>query len=332
MPANAEAAAPAPASPPTQDKAGNTALHLAARYRRPEAVALLLQTAATSASSGVVDAAGDAAAADGEGGTAGAAQPARALARVRNKAGQVALHCAALGGCAASAEALHGAAPGCAALRDKQGLTPAEVGARRGHAALAAQLGQQAQQAQRQQPVMMAAESGRTLIVAPPQCLGHVTCPDPIRRGGPDPPPENVDRLRVLTTPGVLRPLRWARFTRAQLRSNDNMRQLGSAAQWKPLLALGSSGLLPWGWIPQARMLPLMHPARPCPATRARLSSLRPCPVRCRHCASGEAALARAALTLRFRLGLRLCLGCAAPRRRQRHAALRGIRGRAALG
>lgn len=46
-----------------------------------------------------------------------------------------------------------------------------------------------------------------TLLIAPYECLLHRTAPEPITRDGPDPPPENVNRLHVLTRPatGVLR-------------------------------------------------------------------------------------------------------------------------------
>lgn len=43
-----------------------------------------------------------------------------------------------------------------------------------------------------------------TLVVAPAECFGHRTCPEPIVRDGPDIPPENVNRLKVLTDPGSL--------------------------------------------------------------------------------------------------------------------------------
>ena len=128
--------------------------------------------------------------------------PLKALLKVRNKAGQTALHAAALGGCSACAAALLvRAAPGYASGKDKQGLTPAQLAAKRGHAALAAQLAGAlpAVAASGQQ----AAQQRSTLLVAPPHCLRHLTCPEPIVRGGQDPPPENVNRLRVLTTQGV---------------------------------------------------------------------------------------------------------------------------------
>ncbi len=45
--------------------------------------------------------------------------------------------------------------------------------------------------------------STRTRIFAPAECRQHLTATEPIRRGGPQPPPENVNRLRVLTNEGV---------------------------------------------------------------------------------------------------------------------------------
>lgn len=44
---------------------------------------------------------------------------------------------------------------------------------------------------------------GGTLVIAPEECLAHRTAPEPIVRGGPDAPPENVNRLHVLTHPGA---------------------------------------------------------------------------------------------------------------------------------
>lgn len=41
-----------------------------------------------------------------------------------------------------------------------------------------------------------------TLLVAPDECYSHRTCPEPITRSGEEPPPENVNRLKVLTHPG----------------------------------------------------------------------------------------------------------------------------------
>ena len=41
-----------------------------------------------------------------------------------------------------------------------------------------------------------------TLILAPRDCQGHLTCPAPITRTS-DAPPENTGRLTVLTDPGV---------------------------------------------------------------------------------------------------------------------------------
>ena len=41
-----------------------------------------------------------------------------------------------------------------------------------------------------------------TLLVAPPACLEHRTYAEPYVRGDSDVPPENVERLRILTQPG----------------------------------------------------------------------------------------------------------------------------------
>ena len=48
-----------------------------------------------------------------------------------------------------------------------------------------------------------AAKAGPTLLLAPEECHLHHTCVLPIVRGGEEPPPENVDRLHVLTDPGA---------------------------------------------------------------------------------------------------------------------------------
>lgn len=41
-----------------------------------------------------------------------------------------------------------------------------------------------------------------TLLVAPDECHLHNTCPFPILRGSRPPPPENINRLHVLTDSG----------------------------------------------------------------------------------------------------------------------------------
>ena len=41
-----------------------------------------------------------------------------------------------------------------------------------------------------------------TLLIAPEECNMHHTCVLPMERGGREAPPENVDRLHVLTGPG----------------------------------------------------------------------------------------------------------------------------------
>ena len=42
-----------------------------------------------------------------------------------------------------------------------------------------------------------------TLIVAPTESHNHRTCPEPITRSGSEVPSENVNRLKVLTDPGM---------------------------------------------------------------------------------------------------------------------------------
>ena len=145
-----------------QDKQGCTALHLAARQGHMRSVQQLL-----------------AAAGDGEGAAA-------ALCKTKNKAGQNALHLAATVGCAVCAAMLAEVAPDAAAAKSKLGLTPADVAARRRHAELAAALreGKVAEHLaalpKGQGPP--AGPMQRTLLVAPPECLFHHTCPAPITR------------------------------------------------------------------------------------------------------------------------------------------------------
>jgi hypothetical protein len=173
-----------------QDKHGCTALHLAARQGHTGAAGLLLDDARQQRGS----------------------EAAAALARSRNKAGQSALHLAALAGSAAVAALLAAAAPDAAAAKTKLGLAPAALADKRRHAALAVALrGDRPAQALQQ---LTEAEAGsrkaapppaqRTLLVAPPECLFHFTCPAPITRETSDSaPPENVERLSVLTKPGA---------------------------------------------------------------------------------------------------------------------------------
>lgn len=151
-----------------QDKQGCTPLHLAARLGHIPSADLLLESAAASLS---------------EEGRPGAADAVAALVKTKNKAGQSAVHMAALAGSASCAALLVGAAPEAAHARSKLGLTPADLAARRHHAELAAAL-------RSKQPAAALAglqkgpqaQGPRTLLVAPPECLFHFTCPAPITR------------------------------------------------------------------------------------------------------------------------------------------------------
>ncbi|PSC72014.1 histone deacetylase [Micractinium conductrix] len=188
--AGGDGVAPAPAAPAEedgnvppplevfQDKHGCTALHLAARQGHTAASRLLLEAAAS-----------------GDG--------APALARTKNKAGQTALHLAALAGSAPCAALLAAAAPQAAAARTKLALTAADLAERRRHAALAAALRAADPAAALAALPPTEQDQPRTLLVAPPECLCHYTCPAPITRAiAAEAPPENMERLTVLTQPG----------------------------------------------------------------------------------------------------------------------------------
>lgn len=151
-----------------QDKHGCTALHLAAREGHVASVQLLLKAASAT-----------------QGGEALGA--AAALAKTKNKAGQNALHMAALVGSVTVASLLAAAAPEAAQARSKLSLTPADLAERRRHAALAAALRDTAPAAALASlaavPADVAApKQPRTLLVAPPECQIHYTCPAPITR------------------------------------------------------------------------------------------------------------------------------------------------------
>jgi hypothetical protein len=176
---------PPPALVELPDTHGDLALHLAARGDHVDVVAALVN-------------------ARGDGWDGGAP----AVAAATNKARDTPLHAAAARGAAAAAAALLAAAPGAAGAANKHGFTPAALAARRGHAALAKLLAPEG--APRVAPAGLPpgapplAPPGRpTLLLAPPECLAHYTSPQPVPRGGPEPPPENTQRLRVLTEVGI---------------------------------------------------------------------------------------------------------------------------------
>lgn len=170
---------------------GLNAWHCAARNNKAAVLPVLLEAAAAAAASET-----DAAAAGDN--------PILA----KNKDGYTPLALAAYHGAAAAAELLLKAHPPAAGQQDRHGFNPATLAARRGFAGLAAQLQAAAEAAGisgaavvKAAPAGPAADRRPTLIVAPPQCEKHLTCPDPLPRGIP-PPPENVERLRVLVEPG----------------------------------------------------------------------------------------------------------------------------------
>ncbi|KAG2494726.1 hypothetical protein HYH03_007240 [Edaphochlamys debaryana] len=164
-----------------------------------------------------------------------------ALLRIKTKTeGHTALHVAAAAGRARTAAALlEAAGAGAAALlalADKKGRTAADLARRRGFKALAAALAAAAKQGPFQPPPppsgtppgvdASACEgadgqaTGTTALLAPEDCLLHRTAPEPILRSAAEPPPENVNRLHVLTRPvsGILHN---AEFSGLRWRTSD---------------------------------------------------------------------------------------------------------------
>jgi Histone deacetylase domain/Ankyrin repeats (3 copies) len=198
----------------SQDKQGNTAVHLAARHRHPQCLALLLEHCDSK------------------------------VALAKNKVGQLPIHLAALSGCWSSFELLHHAAPASLSVCDRRGITPGGWAEKRGHkvaaspwcsvfartvrrlcAAVMSAVAIEAGRAAAESNLMclgldqaMAAALARegpfvrddaevvaptkTLLVAPHACFEHHTAPEPVDASLDHPPPENVNRLRVLTEPG----------------------------------------------------------------------------------------------------------------------------------
>ncbi|KAK9916049.1 hypothetical protein WJX75_007812 [Coccomyxa subellipsoidea] len=153
-----------------KDKQGNTALHLGARSRCPELLSVLLQ---------------------GEG---------SAAAHLKNNDGQLPLHLASKSGSVEAVKALLQAQPSTVTAKDLRGFTAQEWAAKRGHQGVIAAFSNAECNGHK--------DSGLpTLLVAPDECHMHNTCPFPIVRGSRPPPPENINRLHVLTDSelGILR-------------------------------------------------------------------------------------------------------------------------------
>ena len=158
------------------DKQGNSAAHLAARYGYPAALKAALEAPRSS------------------GGGAGH------TVNQRNKAKMNVLHMAALGGCLECASLALQASPQAASSKTRQGFTASDIALRRGHMSIVDLL--DGTGSVRAAPM----KKPQTIIYAPPECLNHHTAPEPIHRAS-DLPPENVNRLHVLTHPehGILR-------------------------------------------------------------------------------------------------------------------------------
>lgn len=185
----------------SQDNNGDSVLHVAARNNQAAVLQLLLQQESQ------------------------CLNPKEAVVTV-NKQSFTPLAAAAYHGATAAAQLLLAVDPAAATVSDRHGFTPAQLAHRRGHIALSTMLSAAAAAtaaapdrpmaaAERTAAAVAGSNHGtsislcdnkpRTLIVAPPECELHRTCPDPLPRGM-HAPPENVERLRVLVTPqqGIL--------------------------------------------------------------------------------------------------------------------------------
>ncbi|MEW5318555.1 MAG: hypothetical protein WDW38_009769 [Sanguina aurantia] len=147
------------------------------------------------------------------------------LCKSRNKEGLTPLHVAGVFGREAEAAVMAGAVPECVGLMDRRRRSAAGLAGLRGHAALCLALSPPTGHATSQHgasvassaptlaelsttPTAAAAAAAAAVvqtavaIIAPPECLLHRTAPEPITRSGEAPPPENINRLHVLTKEG----------------------------------------------------------------------------------------------------------------------------------
>eukprot|EP00890_Picochlorum_soloecismus_P001450 jgi/Picsp_1/2305/NSC_05769-R1_histone deacetylase len=155
-----------------EDKQGNLAAHLAARYGYPAILQLLMDLNIE-------------------------------CVKAKNKSGFSVAHMAAIGGNIECAALLVTMCPDCVDILDRQERTPGDVAEKRGFKAIADIFrNSKPSEAVVSPGNMLDAMNKKTLIVAPPECLNHHTAPWPIARDDV-PPPENVKRLSVLTDPEV---------------------------------------------------------------------------------------------------------------------------------
>ncbi|KAG5177795.1 hypothetical protein JKP88DRAFT_350538 [Tribonema minus] len=225
------------ADPTAKDDRGQTPLHLAANFNLLDCLQLLIDTvsksggadgAAASPSAATAAAAAApppplrdfldarerqglralhlaaAAAVDDAAACVAALLAAGASPALRSALGDTPLHAAAAHARWGAARALLAAAPDAAAAANKRGATPAAAAAarrRRGGGAravppdLAEALGGAA--AAEAEGEGEGGEELPTLVMKHALCEAHYSCP-PIRRSGPEPPPENVRRLEVI--------------------------------------------------------------------------------------------------------------------------------------
>lgn len=149
-----------------QDKQGNLAAHLAARYGYADILRLLLSLNPT-------------------------------CVREKNKSGMSVAHMVSLGGHEACARVVVEFCRETQDIVNRQGDSPAGTAEKRKFSTVAAIFGGSA--SHEDDHPSTPKKPKKTLIVAPPECLHHYTAPWPMTRDDDPPPPENVNRLHVLT-------------------------------------------------------------------------------------------------------------------------------------
>lgn len=223
-----------------QDKQGNTALHLGARSRCPELLSVLLQGGGSAA------------------------------AHIKNHDGQLPLHVAAKAGHVDGVKALMQAEPSTIVIKDLRGMTAQDWAAKRGHQVRASRklhypltaswlaftdvcltCWQVDDDVKSESELCLpwhaqdvvaafgnaecnghASSHPAMLLVAPVECHMHNTCPFPILRGSRPPPPENINRLHVLTDSGKpplcrhSAPPKWQYLTMVMIDGNGLAHQL----------------------------------------------------------------------------------------------------------
>mmetsp|Transcript_5861 Transcript_5861/g.20432 ORF Transcript_5861/g.20432 Transcript_5861/m.20432 type:complete len:800 (+) Transcript_5861:169-2568(+) len=165
---------------------------------------------------------------------------------VQNKAGNTPLHLAARAGAAESARCLLATGASLAMLNNLK-LTPGMLASRRGHQITELNCS----------PLPSGLEYTPTLILAPMECNRHFTAKSNLKSSA-QPPPENVDRLRVLLdrTTGILRSQEFASDNK-----NNNTRALEIREQVRPASLTDVLRVHEWTYVKSVKDLCLSLPS-----------------------------------------------------------------------